>query len=203
MLQALIFDIGNVLLEFDFRVAYEKLDRLSDGFDVASMAEVERLKNLCESGAISRETFENGVVKTLRFRGTPRDFSDIWQDVFTINQPMVDFVQSVHGKLPLYLLSNTSAIHLEHILETYPVFQYFDDGVYSHEVHMAKPDPEIFQLAAKRFNVVPEHTGFVDDLLSNIKSAREVGFRGFHYDVRDHTTVIAEIATLLPFSLGN
>ncbi len=198
MLQALIFDIGNVLLEFDFRVAYEKLDALSDGFNVASMAEVERMKNLCESGAISRETFENGVVQALHFRGTPSDFSKIWKDIFTINQPMVDFVESIHGKLPLYLLSNTSAIHLEYILETYPVFQYFDGGIYSHEVRLAKPDPAIFQLAAKRFNVVPEHTGFIDDLLSNIKSAREVGFRGFHYDVRDHGTVIAEMTTLLP-----
>ncbi len=197
MLQALIFDIGNVLLEFDFRHAYEKLDRLSDGFNEQSMAEVERLKTLCESGVIDRSTFETAVVKALHFRGTPLDFSKIWQDIFTINQPMVDFVQSIHGKIPLYLLSNTSAIHLEFVLERYPVFQYFTDAIYSHEVRLAKPDPAIFQLAESRFKVAPEHTGFIDDLLSNIKSARSVGFRGFHYDVRDHATVIAEIQTLL------
>ena len=197
MLQALIFDIGNVLLEFDFRYAYEKLDHLSDGFNPESVTEVERLKNLCESGMISREAFEKAVVHALQFRGTTADFAHIWKDIFTLNQPMVEFVESLHGKIPLYLLSNTSAIHLEHVLETYPVFQYFKDGIYSHKVRMAKPDPEIFQLAAKRFQVVPENTGFIDDLLSNIKSAREVGFRGFHYDARDHEMAIAEIKTLI------
>ncbi len=197
MLQALIFDIGNVLLEFDFRYAYEKLDHLSDGFNPDSVTEVERLKTLCEAGLISREAFERGVVHALQFRGTPSDFTSIWKDIFTINQPMVEFVESMHGRLPLYLLSNTSAIHLEHILETYPVFQKFTDGIYSHEVRLTKPDPEIFQLAARRFGVEPEHTGFIDDLLVNVKSAREIGFRGFHYDVRDHDTVIREIRTLL------
>ena len=197
MLKALIFDIGNVLLEFDFRRAYEKLDRLSDGFNEASMAEVERLKTLCEAGIISRKNFENAVITALHFRGTPTDFAPIWQEIFTINQPMIDFVESLHGKLPLYLLSNTSAIHLEHILEKYPVFQLFTDAIYSHEVKLAKPAPEIFQLAKQRFGVVPEQTGFIDDLLANIKSAREVGFRGFHYDVKDHANVITEIQVLL------
>ncbi|HEX8372520.1 MAG TPA: HAD family phosphatase [Chthoniobacterales bacterium] len=197
MLQALIFDIGNVLLEFDFRHAYEKLENLSDGFNPDSLAEVERLKTICEAGGIDRATFENAVVEVLRFRGTPSDFSAIWADIFTINQPMVDFVESLHRKLPLFLLSNTSAIHLEHILEKYPVFGSFDDAIYSHEVRLAKPDPAIFQLAAERFKVDPAHTGFIDDLLPNIESARGVGFRGFHYEAAQHGAFLSEIQSLL------
>lgn len=197
MLDALIFDIGNVLLKFDWRVAYEKLEARSDGFSEEGIATMERWNLLYEEGGLERELFIKQSIEALRFRGEPLEFSRIWADIFTLNEPMAQFVESMHGRMPLYLLSNTNCIHIEHVLERYPIFKRFDDAIYSHEVRLAKPDPAIFELAAARFNVVPEQTAYIDDLLANIKSARKVGFRGLHYDARDHQNVIAEIGSLL------
>jgi len=197
MLEALIFDIGNVLLKFDWRVAYERLETKSDGFNEEGLATMERWKLHYEEGKLERELFVRQSMEALRFRGEAAEFTTIWAEIFTLNEPMAQFIESIQGRLPLYLLSNTNCIHIEHVLERYPIFQHFDDAIYSHEVKLAKPDPAIFELAAKRFGVAPENTAFIDDLLVNIKSAREVGFRGLHYDARDHRTVIAEIEALL------
>lgn len=197
MLQALIFDIGNVLLHFDFKIARQRLDGLCDRFEEQSWQSVERLKALCEAGAISREDFEAGCVEILGFRGDPRLFTTIWQEIFTLNQPMADFVYSVHGRLPLYLLSNTSAIHVEYMLREYPIFTLFEDAIYSHEVRVAKPDPAIFNLAIQKFQVDPDQTAYIDDLLDNIKSARAAGFRGLHYDTRGHDLFLSEVGPLL------
>ena len=133
MLQALIFDIGNVLLNFDFGIAYRHLQERCDDFSDAAVLEVERLKARAECGEIDREFFEMAGMAILGFRGDAATFSNIWQAIFHLNEPMISFVQSLHGRFPLYLLSNTSEIHVEYIIKEYAIFSIFKDAVYSHE----------------------------------------------------------------------
>jgi len=197
MIRAFIFDIGNVLLRFDFSLVYKRLAPLCDG-ELPSDIEprVDAIKVIYEAGEISRDEFLKKVFDLLRFRGTEAQFVAAWEDIFEENAPMVSLVESLHGRYPLYLLSNTSDIHAEFILRRYPFFGRFSDGVYSYRVRCAKPDRAIYDLAARQFGVAPGETIFIDDLPANIASAREAGFNAIQYDFRRHDAFLGELDRL-------
>ncbi len=197
MIRAFVFDIGNVLLRFDFSLAAKRLVPLSGTPYPAGFPErVDEIKNVYEAGQIDRATFLKEVFSLLQFRGTEADFVAAWEEIFEENFPMTSVVDSLHGRYPLYLLSNTSDIHVDHILRRYPFFGRFDDAVYSYKVRCSKPDRAIYELAARQFGVKPEETVFIDDLPANIASAREVGFRAIQYDFRRHEAFLKELAGL-------
>ena len=111
---------------------------------------------------------------------------------------MVEVVERLKAKkrLPLYLLSNTSDIHVDYMLVKYPFFALFDDAVYSYRVGCAKPEAEIFHLSARQFGVEPGETLFIDDLPANIATARQLGFHAFQYDLACHGSFLAELERL-------
>lgn len=184
-MKSIIFDIGRVLLLFDFDIALRRILPLCS---VTTFPPgVEEAKIAYEAGQISREAFLQTIFPLLGYRGSEAEFITAWQEIFEVNEPMVRWVQTLKSAgFPLYLLSNTSDIHIDYMLEKYPFFSCFDDAVYSYRVRCAKPDPAIFHLAAKQFGVKPEETLFIDDLAPNIAAAREVGFHAIAYDYRRH-----------------
>ncbi|HEY5892153.1 MAG TPA: HAD family phosphatase [Chthoniobacterales bacterium] len=196
MLNAIIFDIGNVLLNFDFSLAVDRIRKSSGTFDATAWEVVERLKIPLEEGGISRREFVKAATDALGFKGSHSDFEKAWQEIFTLNQPMVDFVESVRDRYPLYLLSNTNGIHVEYFTREYPIFGVFSAAIYSHDVRVMKPAPEIFRQAIQTFGVDPQKTAYIDDLLPNIESAREAGFRVFHYDAKQHDAFLKDFAKL-------
>lgn len=62
------------------------------------------------------------------------------------------------------------------------------------KVGVRKPDPKIFDLAAKRAGVTPEDCVLVDDLAGNCAAARRQGWHAVHF--RDNRQVIAELRHL-------
>jgi putative hydrolase of the HAD superfamily len=100
---------------------------------------------------------------------------------------MVEWARSMHGKVPLYLLSNIGCIHHDHIFEEYDFFRtLFDDGVYSYKAGIMKPERRIFEIARAQFGVDPSRTLYIDDLEENVRGAESVGFLGHHYDPMRH-----------------
>lgn len=195
-MKALIFDIGNVLLRFDFGLALRKLADHSTPVAEAIVELIEPVKAAYEGGRMTRADFQAEVRAIIRFSGTDADFITAWEDIFTENTPMVALVRQLHGRLPLYLLSNTSDIHVDFIFRQFPFFKLFDDAVYSYLVRASKPEPEIYEIARRQFNVTPEETLFIDDLLPNIQAAREAGFHAHHYHHDRHAEFLLELKEL-------
>lgn len=195
-IRAFIFDIGNVLLRFDFSLALRKLSADPDAAAERVLELIEPVKAAYEAGRMERADFQREVRAIVKFTGQDADLVAAWEDIFTENAPMVELVQSLHGRFPLYLLSNTSDIHKEFIFRTYPVFRLFDDGVYSYLARASKPEREIYEIAARQFGVTPGETLFIDDLAANIESARAVGFRAHHYHPDRHEALLQELDAL-------
>lgn len=198
MIRAFVFDIGNVILKFDFTIALGKLASFCRAPVAGSelMHRIEAIKSLYEGGRIGRVEFLREVFALVDFSGTEQDFVSAWQDIFEENAPMLELIEALHGKFPLYLLSNTSDIHMDYVLERYPVFSRFTDAVYSYKVCCLKPDPAIFELTARQFGLTPGETVFIDDLPANVESARRMGFRAIQYDFRQHEAMLAELRQL-------
>lgn len=194
---AFLFDIGNVLLRFDFHLALRALAAQSDASDpVEVLSRIELVKFALEDGQIDRAGFVRGVFDVLRYRGTEVEFIAAWEDIFAPNEPMLALVEQLHERFPLYLLSNTSDIHVDYIFRRYPVFQRFSGAVYSYKVKASKPDPAIYRIACEQLGIKPTATFFIDDLLPNIETARALGFRTHHYHHDRHDELLAEMRAI-------
>ena len=183
---AVVFDIGNVLLPFDLNRSVERILAKCEHRDEEHVAALVAEKDSLECGEVNSSTFFDRITEHLGFRGSRDEMLEAWEDIFSPNKAMWDFVHQAAGRFPLYLLSNTNGPHVRYMFRTYPVFSNFEDGVYSHEAKCAKPDGEIFRIAEERFDLVTATTVYLDDLAENVAAAKERGWDALVYDLRDH-----------------
>ena len=187
MIRAALFDIGNVILPFDFGPAQAALRARSCVQEPAAWEKLTALKDAYEAGGMDRAAFIAGVRHHVGFAGSDDEFIEIWSDIFSANPPMDALIEQLRvGGMPLYLLSNTSDIHVEAFRSRHPIFGRFGGAVYSYEERLMKPDPEIFQRAIERFSLVPDETLYVDDLPPNVNAAAALGFVAMLYDHHAH-----------------
>jgi putative hydrolase of the HAD superfamily len=76
----------------------------------------------------------------------------------------------------LYFLSNMPAPYADHLQACHPFVGWFSDGVFSARVGLIKPEPAIFDLAARRFAAAPDDLLFFDDVGANVDAARRAGW---------------------------
>lgn len=81
----------------------------------------------------------------------------------------------------LFYLSNMPTPFAEHLERGHAFMAWFDDGVFSSRVHLMKPQPEIFEEAARRFGLAPHELIFIDDVADNVDAARALGWRAIHF----------------------
>ena len=196
MIRNFIFDIGNVIIPFDFSIALRALQAQCQKPILELLEQVDPIKADYECGRMGRAEFIAKTTAILGFEGTPEDFTKAWQEIFVENPPMNALVETLKPHYPLYLLSNTSDLHADYFEATYPIFKRFNGAVYSHIVCCSKPDRVIYEIAAKQFGIDPKETVFIDDLPANIASAREVGYHAIQYDFRNHEALIEELRNL-------
>ncbi|MEA3207282.1 MAG: glucose-phosphatase [Chthoniobacter sp.] len=197
MIRAFLFDIGNVLLKFDFSRALDRTAALSEVQPLGEvLPNIDRIKLAYEDGQIDRAAFLRGVFDVLRYRGTEAEFIAAWEDIFEPNEPMVALLEKLRGRFPLYLLSNTSDIHRDYIFRRYPFFAHFEAGIYSYEARASKPGRAIYEIATRQLGLEPAATFFIDDLLPNIETARQLGFPAHHYHHDRHELLVEELRTL-------
>src|ERR1700733_14849938 len=132
----------------------------------------------------------------LGFQGDERGFVTIWNSIFSSNPSMNRTIRGLKERFPLFLLSNTSDLHLDYLRKNCDVLQYFADGVFSFRAKCAKPDRRIFEIALKQFGLQPESTIFVDDRPANVRSASDLGFKAIRYDLAKHAEFEHRLAEL-------
>jgi putative hydrolase of the HAD superfamily len=197
LIRAFLFDIGNVLLKFDFTATLRAVAEHSEVRDeIAVLAGIDRVKLSYEDGQIDRAAFLRGVFDVLRYRGTEAQFVAAWEDIFTPNEPMFALVAQLAQTHPLFLLSNTSDIHRDYIFRTYDIFRSFTAGTYSFSARTSKPGRAIYEHACREHGLVPATTFFIDDLLPNIETARSLGFVVHHYHLDRHGALLADLRSV-------
>ena len=106
---------------------------------------------------------------------------------------MAGILRALHDRgVRLVALTNWSAETIDHLPEVYPdVLALFDDIVVSGAEGVAKPDPEIFRILARRLGRPIEGVFYVDDSLRNVDAARAVGMDAVHFT--DAATLLKEL----------
>ncbi|MEI7910549.1 MAG: HAD family phosphatase [Verrucomicrobiota bacterium] len=182
-----LFDIGRVLLDFDFE---RSLARLLPPDATDPRARLELLldqRDEFEAGAIETDTYIAWALGVLGSGATAEDFRHAWRHVFTPIEPMWQEVRMLAAAgHRLILFSNTNAIHCPWIFEVFADFALFQAAVLSYQVGGVKPEPAIYQYAIATHQLDPATTLYIDDLPANIATGRSHGFRCFQYDQANH-----------------
>ena len=180
-IRALILDLGNVLIFHDNDRLYRELAAACARepaaiLEALSNRGIGRIINTTDGPpSLVYET----VAPAIGFPGSLDDFSAIWNGIFTPYEAMTPVIEALRGRIPLVVLSNTNAMHIEYIRRVLPVLGHFDAVLASNEIGAAKPDAAAYEAALAVAGVVPNEAAFFDDLPGHVEGARAVGIRGF------------------------
>ena len=178
MIRTIIFDMGKVIVPFDFQSAY---DRLSPLCQMEPGAIKEKLWNCdlpykLESGRITPEEFRSGICGMLNLECESEQFQSIFADIFLPETLLKEeFLAALHARYRTLVLSNTNAIHWPWLSERYPELKHFHKYVLSYEVGALKPEPEIYQAAISAAQCAPEECFFTDDIPAYVEAAKTHG----------------------------
>jgi glucose-1-phosphatase len=175
--KAVIFDLGRVLIYFDFQRGYRALE----GLCAYSAAEMPRrigssdLVERFETGLVEPADFVQQFSRILGLNLEHDRFCEIWSSIFGETLVSDSMLEGLAKRYRLVLLSNTNAIHFEMLKERYPLLRHFHELVLSYEVKAMKPDPKIFREAIAKANCRPEECFYTDDIAAYVEAAKKEG----------------------------
>ena len=184
-IKSVIFDLGNVLALHDARIAarrYAKITGMTfkEVWDAILTSKTEKAYTRGEITSYQFYRYAKGLAKKSDVKMSYTEFRDIWNEIFVENKGMEAVLKSLEKNYPLYLISNTNAMHWNYLLPKYDhLLKHFRRRFASHRVGHRKPNPEIYLKVLKLIGKFkPEETVFIDDHPGFIEGARSVGMNG-------------------------
>src|ERR1700733_773968 len=173
-IRAVIFDLGRVIVPFDFSRGYMRLEPLCGipAAEIPGRIAPTDLVQRFESGGIEPRDFVRELSKHLNFETSYENFCEIWSSIFLPDTLIPEaMLRGLAQHYRLWLLSNTNPIHFEMIRETYPLLRHFHSYVLSYEVGAMKPLPLIYQRAIAEAGCRAEECFFTDDIPEYVAAA--------------------------------
>jgi len=184
-ISTIIFDLGNVIIDFDHRRALRKLVRYGP-FTVTEMrARIfgAPFIKAYEKGKISDKVFFERFKKRLKLNISRVKFEEIWSNIFSKNKRMENFVKNVKKSgYKVAVLSDTNPLHDKREVSKYPIKEISHSYFTSFALKARKAEgTRIFKIVLKKLKVSPGEVIFVDDLPRNIRFARKAGIKGIRF----------------------
>ncbi len=176
---AIVFDLGNVLIPFDYNIAINKLNNIEQRLGNHFIDFYNSNYNIhrdFESGKISKAEFLNTMLKAVNNKIDAETFCRIFSDIFRVNEDVVSLLPSLKNHYKLFLLSNTNSIHQEYGWQKYGFLNYFDDLILSHKVGSVKPDEKIYREVEKQSNLPSSEHLYIDDIQEYVDAAINIGW---------------------------
>ncbi|WP_298238882.1 HAD family phosphatase [uncultured Algibacter sp.] len=193
MIKAIIFDFGNVFINLDIEGA---LEYALSKFDIDFFSEeIIAFNNLYEQGLISTNEFIAFYTENFP-KLSKEELIKVWNFIlkdFPIER--LNFLKQLQtdAKYKLVLLSNTNELHIDWIKEHIPYYESFKncfDAFYlSHEIHLRKPNKNIFDLVLNENNLKANECIFIDDNKDNIKTASSIGIKTWYINPKTEDVI--------------
>jgi len=195
---ALLFDLGRVVLDIDFSKAFACWARYADCAPekLVGRLSLGELNHRHERGEISDSQYFAGQCAAMGIALSDAQFLEGWNAIFAGEMPGIsEGLARAAKKLPLYAFSNTNNAHVEHFRVVHAdVLRHFRDIFLSSSIGLRKPDAEAYDHVVKEIGVPAERIVFFDDSADNIAGARARGLIGVH--VRSPDDVAQALAAL-------
>jgi putative hydrolase of the HAD superfamily len=190
----IVFDLGNVLLPFDYNLLIKKLDAVKTGLGkhfVDTYFTNYDFHRDFERGKISEESFIKTMLEILDHTINGETFCDYFSCIFKQNKEVAALLPILKERYKLILLSNTNSIHEKYGWEHYDFLNYFDDLILSHEIGAVKPEEKIYRAVEKSSGSSAKEHIFIDDIEEYVNAAKSFGWDGVHF--KDYNILVEEM----------
>jgi putative hydrolase of the HAD superfamily len=190
---AIVFDLGKVLIPFDYAHAINKLNHIENGMGDKFLEFYKsnyHFHRNFESGKISESEFVNKMLEVVEHKIGAETFKRYYADIFTVNEDVVSLLPILKKDYKLFLLSNTDSIHQKYGWQKYEFLKYFDKLILSHEVRSVKPEEKIYRAVEETSGSPSEEHFYIDDIQEYVDAAIKLGwdavvFEGYEKLVND------------------
>lgn len=185
-IQAIIFDLGGVIINIDFNRTLKALEKYTH----KSLGEGEYLTKhpifyQFETGQLSEKEFFAELKQIYQLQANEQELINAWNALLLDIPPArVELISSLSKKYHTFILSNTNPTHLievENILKKQTNIASLKEIVhrpyYSFQMQKAKPEAAIYEQVLQENQLKPEHTLFIDDSQANIEAAQLLGLQ--------------------------
>tara|TARA_R110000787_G_scaffold286385_1_gene404543 strand:- start:19541 stop:20155 length:615 start_codon:yes stop_codon:yes gene_type:complete len=180
MIKTLIFDFGDVFINLDKEAPYIEMKKLG----VHSFSE-EMIENnkLYETGKIDTSAFLDYYQKAFP-NISKSQLSEAWNSIILdFPEYRLEYIEALatSKKYQLILLSNTNDLHIEKVIENITLERFqrfkncFDAFYLSQEIHLRKPNSDIYNFVLDIHNINPNESLFIDDTKENSEAAKKLG----------------------------
>ena len=196
MIKSVIFDIGNVIFNFDIDKAIVEFTANEDDRNFIKN-EIYYSPEWCKMGLIDlgyislEEAASQIKDRTNHSHDTlVDDFLENYAKYGFIDKRVIDLMYKLRENgYKVYILSNISEgifkkFHIDDVLEN------IDGYVLSYEYHQIKPYKAIYETLIHKYNIKPEEALFVDDKQENIDTANKYGIKGHHVAKNNYDSII-------------
>ncbi len=179
-----IFDLGKVLLDFDFAIAAKELARYSPQEEEQILESINQspLLHTFERGDWSEAQFFQKLSVECRLEASLEELKKGFTEIFTPVPSMVGFMESLKERgIPVMVFSNTNVTAVDYIRAAFPFFERFDAYCLSYEHGCMKPDTTLYGVAQLMTRCTPGNLLFLDDRAENVHAARQMGWNAIHH----------------------
>jgi putative hydrolase of the HAD superfamily len=191
---AVVFDLGMVLVPFDYKIMVKRLEEIEPGLGehfIDSYKSNYQIHRDFERGEISVDDFVEMMLKVLDHKIDSETFKKFYSEIFTFNQNVIDLLPVIKKNYRLFLLSNTNAIHHQYGWKDFPFIKHFENLILSHEVGAVKPEEDIYRAVEASSGLPSEEHIFIDDIKEYAEAAKKLGWDGLQFTGYD--TLVADL----------
>ena len=176
---AIVFDLGNVLIPFDYSKTIERINEVESGLGnrfYDYYKENYHVHRDFERGKIAETDFISKMLTAIDNKIDAETFCDYYSDIFSLNKKVISLLPVLKENYMLFLLSNTDIIHKKYRWEKYEFLKYFDEVILSFEVGSVKPEEKIYRAVEKVSGSPPQEHFYTDDIQEYVDAAKKIGW---------------------------
>lgn len=189
----IVFDLGKVLINFDYQIAVEKFNQIEPGLGNKFLEHHQKnydIHRAFESGQLSEKEFVNASLNGVDKKVDPQTFSQYYADIFTAHDDVISLLPLLKKRYKLILLSNTDPLHKKYGWEKYEFLSIFDHLVLSFEVGSVKPEEKIYREVERLSQFPSEEHLYIDDIADYVEAAKKLGWDAIQFI--NHTQLLEE-----------
>ena len=188
--QAVIFDLGKVLIEFDYGIAVRRLiSHCSVRLDILQqLVQLSPLLYEYEAGGVTTDQFFQRIKAATGFRGDLAEFHQLFCDIFTPIPAMVELHAALCQRgVPTYVFSNTNELAVQFIRDRFPFFRRFQGYIFSYEHRALKPDARLYEVVEQVAGCRGSAFFYVDDRPENVAAGQARGWQAILHENAETT----------------